>query len=144
MARVARVGLVEVLDVVHSRAIGVALPAPGLVLVDLIDLHRLEHQGLLGPVEPHMDGAWAVAQDDRGGASQHDESPASVGLEQHALDLAADRVGGRLGQDHAAGVRQAGQPTRQKMPFCALLAAIADGIVPEQNGGSRVPHGNAL
>jgi len=117
VVRVARAGLVEVLDAVHSRAIGVALPAPGLVLVDLIDLHRLEHQGLLGPVEPHMDGAWAVAQDDRGGASQHDD---------------VSRVGG---QDHAAGVRQAGQPTRQKMPFCALLAAIADGIVPEQNGG---------
>jgi len=69
VARVARVGLVEVLDVVHSRAIGVALPAPGLVLVDLIDLHRLEHEGLLGHVEPHMDGAWAVAQDDRAALS---------------------------------------------------------------------------
>ena len=81
MVRVARAGLVEVLDAVHSRAIGVALPAPGLVLVDLIDLHRLEHQGLLGPVEPHMDGAWAVAQDDRGGASQHDDVSRVGGLE---------------------------------------------------------------
>ena len=46
MTRIARIGAVEVLDVFGPRAIGVALPSPGLVLVDLLHAHRLEHARL--------------------------------------------------------------------------------------------------
>ena len=113
MAGVARIGAVEVLDVIHPGAIGVALPAPGLVLVDLLDAHRLEHARLLGTVEPHVQRAGPVAQHDRAGAAQHDDVALVGGLDQETLGLAAERVGGGLGQDHAARIGQTGQQPRE-------------------------------
>ena len=89
-ARIPRIGAVEMLDVVDPGAIGVALPAPGLVLVDALDAHGLEHARLRGPVEPHVERVGPVAEHDRAGASEHDDVAGIGGLDQEPLGRAAE------------------------------------------------------